>query len=206
MATGWYISTSGKYLGLIRLAFAFATFGVGLLISLPHNRSWAQLVIYQILIGLGIGPNFQALLVAMQNQVQSKDRSTATATFGFVRNLSTSIAIVIGNVVFQNGMEKKQVELRTALGAQAASFFSGKTAEARVFMIETLTEDGQISVKGAFYSSLRNVWIVAVVMAAMGLIASVFVKGKELSAVHEEVRTGLQDERKVERESGDQSV
>lgn len=194
--TGWYISQTGAYLLPIRLGFALIVLGLGLLLDLPHDRQWAKLIIFQLLIGFGIGPNFQALLVAIQAHVKPKEYSTATATFGFMRNLATSIGVVVGNVAFQNSMKKQGDTLRAVLSEEQAELFAGNTAEASVFFVRLLDPEQQVVVKEAFYDSLRSVWIVAVVVGAVGLIVTAFVKGMELSRLHEEVRTGLGVEEK----------
>ncbi|KAH0008378.1 DNA repair protein RAD50, partial [Aureobasidium melanogenum] len=74
---------------------------------LSANSSWAKLIIFQIIAGIGIGPNFQAPLIALQTGVQPRDIATATATFGFVRQIFTSISVVIGQTVYQNQMNSK---------------------------------------------------------------------------------------------------
>lgn len=50
-----------------------------------------------------MGPNFQAPLIAIQTTVKPSDIATATGTFGFIRQLSTSISVVLGGVIFQVG-------------------------------------------------------------------------------------------------------
>jgi hypothetical protein len=189
--TGALISKTGNYLLPIRVGFALAVLGVGLLYDLPRDKMWAKIIIYQVLLGFGIGPNFQALLLALQNQVEPKHYATATATFGFIRNLAMSIGIVVGNVVFQNSMEKKAGLLQATLGSETAAFFKGGVAESSAFVIERLGDAQKVIVRGAFYDSLRNVWITAVVLAAVGMISVAGIKGKELSKVHTEIKTGL---------------
>jgi hypothetical protein len=130
--TGWYISATGRYLDCVRLGFAFSALGFGLLIDLTSHKTWSKIILFQVICGIGIGPNFQALLLALQTQVQAQDYATATAAFGFTRNLATSIGIVIGNVVFQNSMLKKNEILIESLGSQTAELFYGAAPEASV--------------------------------------------------------------------------
>lgn len=68
----------------------------GLHFDLPHSRQWARVLIFQIILGAGIRPNFQALTVAFQSAVKSSDVGSATSTFSFVRDLATSIGLVVG--------------------------------------------------------------------------------------------------------------
>ncbi|RAL60452.1 hypothetical protein DID88_000227 [Monilinia fructigena] len=61
-----------------------------------------------------------------------------TATFGFTRNLSTSISVVVGSVVFQNEMQKRGAELVSALGSSIASELGGGSAGASVDIVKAL--------------------------------------------------------------------
>ena len=196
--TGWYISSTGRYMDCIRVAFAFSVLGFGILYDLPLGKTWSKIIIYQIICGLGIGPNFQSLLLALQNQVKPHHYATVTATLGFTRNLATAIGVVVGNVVFQNSMLKQESYLKASLGPEVAELLSGKNAESSVFLVDKLPTLQRDIARAAYYSALRNVWLTAVAFAAAGLITCVFIKGRELSKVHEKVETGLAaEERKA---------
>lgn len=190
--TGWYISATGRYIDCVRLGFAFSALGFGLLIDLTSHQTWSKIILFQIICGIGIGPNFQALLLALQTQVQAQDYATATAAFGFTRNLATSIGIVIGNVVFQNSMLKKSEILIESLGSQTAELFYGAAPEASVRIVDTLPSTQKLTVRNAYYTSLRGVWFLAQGLAAAGLLIILFVRVKELSRVHEQIKTGLE--------------
>lgn len=198
--TGWYISSTGRYMDCIRAAFAFSVLGFGLLYDLPLGKTWSKIIIYQIICGLGIGPNFQSLLLALQNQVKPHHYATVTATLGFTRNLATAIGVVVGNVVFQNSMLKQESYLKASLGPEVAELLSGKNAESSVFLVDKLPTLQRDIARAAYYSALRNVWLTAVAFAAAGLITCVFIKGRELSRVHEKVETGLAAEERKARD------
>ncbi|OBT86101.1 hypothetical protein VE02_05405 [Pseudogymnoascus sp. 03VT05] len=198
--TGIYISKTGRYLDCIRVAFTLSVLGFGLLYDLPLGKTWSKIIIYQIICGLGVGPNFQSLLLALQNQVKPSHYASVTATLGFTRNLATAIGVVVGNVVFQNSMLEQEPHLRASLSPQAAEMLSGKNAESSVFFVNTLAALERDIARAAYYASLRNVWLTAVTFAAAGLITCVFIKGRELSKVHEKVETGLAAEERKARD------
>jgi len=122
------------------------------------------------------------------------DIATATATFGFIRNLSTSISVVIGSVVFQNEMQKKRPILEAALGPTVAALLSGGSAGANVEIVKNLPEAQKVVARQAFYESLRTMWIIYVAFAGLGLVISMAVGKKELSNEHAVVKTGLEEE------------
>jgi hypothetical protein len=67
--TGIFIKKTGKYLPLIWFGMVMMTLGFGLFIDLDVDSSWAKIIIYQIIAGIGVGPNFQSPLIALQSLV-----------------------------------------------------------------------------------------------------------------------------------------
>jgi hypothetical protein len=157
--TGVFIKKTGKYLPPIWFGLVLMTIGFGLFIDLDVDANWAKIIIFQIVAGIGVGPNFQSPLIALQSTVQPRDIATATATFGFTRNLSTAISVVIGGVVFQNQMVKKTAQLVAGLGPRLANELSGGSAGANVGLVQSLPPAQQAVAKEAFFESLRTMWI-----------------------------------------------
>ncbi|KAF2788415.1 hypothetical protein K505DRAFT_366486 [Melanomma pulvis-pyrius CBS 109.77] len=201
--TGIFIRKTGQYLPPIWSGLTLMTIGFGLFIDLGPNSSWAKIIIYQIVAGMGVGPNFQSPLIALQSLVPKRDIATATATFGFVRNLGSAISIVVGSVIFQNQMKSKQPMLRAGLGPEIASAFEGGSAGANVGIIASLPENEKAIARLAFSDSLSTMWIMYVVFAALGLGVSFFITKNVLNKQHEETKTGLGEEKKrrLEREA-----
>jgi hypothetical protein len=156
---GVFIKKTGKYRPPIWFGLTVMTIGYGLFVDLDADPNWAKIVIFQIIAGIGVGPNFQSPLIALQAQIEPRDIATATATFGFMRNLSTSISVVIGGVVFQNQMANKYQTLVDALGPLTANLLSGGNAGASVGIVNTLPYAQQMVARKAFFESLRAMWI-----------------------------------------------
>ncbi|PVI03722.1 multidrug resistance protein fnx1 [Periconia macrospinosa] len=201
--TGIFIRKTGQYLPCIWFGFVLMTAGFGTFIDLAPNSSWAKIIIYQIIGGIGVGPNFQSPLIALQSLVPKRDIATATATFGFIRNLGSAASVVIGSVVFQNEMVSKQPMLVNALGAQTAAQFGGGSAGANVGLIQRLPDKEKAIARQAFSDSLSTMWIMYVCFSACGLVVSTFITKNVLSKQHEETTTGLEAEarRREEREA-----
>ncbi|KAI8189002.1 Efflux pump dotC [Colletotrichum sp. SAR 10_75] len=126
---GYVIRKTGNYLYLIIAGMAVATLGFGLFHDLPLQRNFTKIVLYQIVAGLGIGPNFQSPLIAVQTSVEPRDIAAATSTFGFIRQMATSISVVIGGVVFNNEMQKQHPRLLAELGPELAGLLSGSSTQ-----------------------------------------------------------------------------
>ncbi|KAL8862798.1 MAG: hypothetical protein Q9178_000740 [Gyalolechia marmorata] len=210
-AVGVFIKKTGQYLPPIWFGMIFMTLGFGLYIDLPDSPSWSRIIIYQIIAGIGVGPNFQAPLIALQTLVKAKDIATATATFGFTRNIATSISVVIGGVIFQNGMARRQDMLAAGLPPETAAVLGGGSAGSATELVKGLPPQQKRVADRVYTESLRMMWVYYVVVAVVGLGCS-FAIGKEtLSKVHEVRKQGLAgqeeerlkevEEKRVRRES-----
>lgn len=194
MVTGIYIKMTGRYLDPIRLGFVLTVLGSGLWFIFPRTESWAQIVIFQILAGMGVGAIFQPPLIALQSNVPAQNNASATASFGLMRNVASAVAVVTGSVAFSNRMSAQQDMLRDVLGDAVASLLSGDRAQGNLFVVDTLDESKQRIVREAFFWALRGIWIESVCFAAAGLLACLLIPNKKLEKEHVEVKTGLEGE------------
>lgn len=67
--TGVFIKKTGQYLPMIWFGMILMTLGFGLFIDFDVNTSWAKIIVFQIIAGIGVGPNFQSPLIALQSLV-----------------------------------------------------------------------------------------------------------------------------------------
>jgi EmrB/QacA subfamily drug resistance transporter len=199
-ATGLYIKKTGRFRDPIWLGLILMTLGYGLFIDLPNHPQWSKIIIYQIIAGIGVGPNFQSPLIALQAHIKGHDMAVATATFGFVRNLSTSISVVLGGVVFTNELKNKYSDLVPALGDERARLLTSASFGATTGIIRSLTGPARRAVDVAYTSSLQKMWIFYTAFAAFGIFISLFISKIELSRVHEKARTGIEEQERVRQE------
>lgn len=168
--------------------------GSGLFVKLDAGSSLAVVLVFQLIAGIGGGLLFEPPLIALQAMTSQEDIATAIGTLGFVRQLSTSLAAVIGGVVFQNGMDLQGPKLRSAgLPSDVLAELTGARAAANVGdIVSNLSDPLQnLVVREAFAESLRNVWIICTCMIFCGLLFSLFIKKTKLSREHVETKTGL---------------
>lgn len=181
------------------------TIGLGLLIHVNAASAIGEIIAFELVTGIGAGLLFQPPLTALQALTEQDDIATATATFSFVRNLATAMSVVIGGVVFQNGMDTQVPDLRAAgLPRNITDPLSGGAAAANVMIIGTITDPTQaLAVKQAFAWSVRNIWILCTCISACGVVASAFITRQVLSKEHVETKTGLKEKRSVATETGE---
>jgi hypothetical protein len=171
-------------------ASSTATAGFGLFITLGPTTSLPSLVAIEVIAAMGIGAVFQAPLIAYQAAVDTADMAIATALFGFVRSLSTSVSVVIGGVVFQNTIQDYSDKLSTVLGnASLAGDFSAANATSSVLVVHTLDSLQQDAVKEMYVAGLREMWKMYAGIAGCGLVAALLMKKHTLAEPESEERS-----------------
>ena len=188
---GFVIRATGNYKIGINVGLAVMTLGFGLFIDLDETSSLAKMVLYQFVAGIGVGPNFQSPLIALQAGVEGRDIASATSTFSFMRQIAGSISIVVGGAIFNNQMQEQEPALEKELGVDLADRLSGHNAAASVAMVGSLKgEEGDVA-RRAYAKALQMMYIVYVAFGAAGLISGLFIRQRKLSRQHTEHKTGL---------------
>lgn len=191
--TGVYIIQTGRYIPAMYTGLPLMVLGTGLLTTLEIELQFPKLITYQLLIGAGIGMNFEGPLLALQASNSLQDTSTATATISFIRMLASAMSAVIGGVVFQNQINKEYPDLLAAIGPDIAGLFSGVEAAANVNAVKKLPMELQLVVKEAFLKSLRGMWIMYVAFATIALLGGAFVGVHHLTENRGAVVIGLRE-------------
>ena len=199
-ATGIFMKKTGLFREPIIFGLCFMTLGFGLFIAFPDHRVWSKIIIFQIITGIGVGPNFQAPLIALQSHLKGHDIAAGTATFGFVRNLSTALSVVLGGVVFQNQLRSHQARLEQALGDRLGGLLTSSSFGATAAQLKQLPKEQRDVLAQVYTDSLQKMWIFYTAFAAFGIFISLFIKKKELSNKWEKSRTGLEEQERVRKE------
>jgi MFS family permease len=178
---------------LIVVGTILMVLGTGLYVKMNAGTPLIELIVFQLIAGFGIGNLFNPPIIVIQNETPQEHVATATSTQAFVRNMATAVGVVIGSIIFEHGMAARSVNLRRAgLPSDLLDKFSGSKAAANVGLVKTITDARQAqAVKDAFAWSIRNMFIFYTCVAAVGLIASFFIRSSKLSSEHVETRTGL---------------
>ncbi|KIV88907.1 hypothetical protein PV10_08536 [Exophiala mesophila] len=195
VATGIIIHQSGRYMELIWGGVVLLTLGNGLYITFGAASPLGSIIAIQIVAGVGVGLLFDPPLIALQALVSQEDTAIATATLSFVRSIGVSLSIVIGGVVFQNGMGLQKSKLQDlGLSVELADVLSGPSAAINIDLIRTISDPLQkLGVKAAYALSLRNLWILCTGIAACSVFAVALIARKDLSRTHTETRTGIKE-------------
>ena len=132
-------------------------------------------------------------MLAIHSTVRQADVASATASLGFLNSLATALSVVVGGVVFQNSMSARQSTLSAAgLEPSVLEALTGDKAAANVNIVKTMMDATQHrAVQDAFAWSVRNIFIMYTCIAGVTVVASIFIKQKQMSTEHSETKTGI---------------
>ncbi|OAA65615.1 major facilitator superfamily transporter [Niveomyces insectorum RCEF 264] len=203
--SGVYLRKTGRFHDPIVLGFVLSVLGAGLLYDLPHDldgppsraSAWARLIMFQVIVGGGIGMLFQPPLVALQSNVPPQNNASATASFSLMRSMASAISVVAGSAAFDNKMTAQFQAILAAVGGDTATAtaLTGNQAQANLMLVDTLPAAARGPVRGAQYTALQQIWIQTVCFSAAGLVACFFIRRKPLRQTHETVQTGIEGEK-----------
>ncbi|KAL4748024.1 hypothetical protein BDW72DRAFT_205965 [Aspergillus terricola var. indicus] len=167
--------TSGLYLLPLIVSCSLAAAAAG--IFMQQTRKYLPVMYiaqgFLILIGIGVGMNIEAPILAAQAATSARDTAAVTAAMGFVRPLSTAISVVVGGVVLQNEMNAKNEGLASHLGLNSTSArgFSGDLAASSVGEISALglNADQEALIRKTYFEALRVVWIMRIYANGMSV-------------------------------------
>ena len=98
--SGRIISKTGTYKKLAIVSFATGTAGMLLLSTLTQNTSSLELIIYEIIMGIGAGLAMPLFTVAAQNSVTKRDLGVVTSSSMYFESLGSVIGLaVLGTIV-----------------------------------------------------------------------------------------------------------
>lgn len=178
--TGFLIAITGSYTWVLWLGTTLTTLGLGLYINLGTEFSAVRIILYQVIASAGVGINFQTPLIALQAGTRQQDVASASATFGFIRQLASSIIITVGGAVFQNRMQTHQKKISAAVGPDLASTLNGFSIAAHTDLVYHLPREQRAVVQQAVVDSLRVVWIVYTALSGISFFCTLLVKRRSL--------------------------
>ncbi|KAL1735345.1 major facilitator superfamily domain-containing protein [Schizophyllum commune] len=156
LSAGMTISRIGKYRPFIWTFSVVYCLGYGLMIKLDDDSSTAEKIVFPLLAGLGCGPMFQTNLIAMHASMPVKDMATATGALTFMRTLSSTSGLSVGQTILTNTLRKK------LSGVEGIGFDPASGAGLdNIAMIHQISDpDLRRRVTHAFVQSISTIWIV----------------------------------------------
>ncbi|WP_083419667.1 MDR family MFS transporter [Pseudofrankia sp. BMG5.36] len=169
--TGRLVSRTGQYRVYPIVGSALMAIAIVMLATrITPGIGSAELVIYMLLLGLGLGGVMPVLVVSVQNAVEFRDLGAATSGSAFFRSIGGSFGTAILGAIFANQLTSK---LATSLhGAALPQNFS--PSEVSPKLVSGLPPAVRQGFEGAYTDAIQVAFWVAAPVAAIALVLSCF--------------------------------
>jgi EmrB/QacA subfamily drug resistance transporter len=175
-----------RYLGTIGAAVLVV--GLWLLAQVTVGTPEVEVVRDLVLIGLGVGVGMPLYLNATQSAVDTRYLGVVSSQIQFWRNIGSTVGVAILGAVLAHDLAQK---IAAAIPPQfQGAIPSGGNAQA-IFgsaAIERIPPQVLVAIRGAFASSLHDVFIIAAAVAALAMVASLFLQEVPLRGRTERAR------------------
>ncbi|KAK6833144.1 MFS-type transporter [Apiospora arundinis] len=163
IGTGYYVKRTGDYLIPIRAGAIIMAVGTGLFINFGATTDWAKIIVFLFVAGLGAGPMFQTPMLALQSHLDPHDIAASVSAMTFIRNLCTSISIVMGSVLLQRTLGGEGLSAGVGQGAGGGGKEVGPSRD-------------------TYMSALHIMWIFYTAWCGVLVILTWLIKGRNIKA------------------------
>ena len=162
------------------LAWILLTTGTGLNVLMRPYSNGGILYAMRIIPAIGGGFLFQLPVFAVQSTTVDEDLGVATSTVTFFRILGQSVGVAVGGTVFQNEFDRLigKAVLKGEIGEEFV--ITGAKAAGAYDDIRKFPLGVRESYRYVYADSLRLIWYVTAVMAAVGFLVSLGVRNESM--------------------------
>ena len=190
ISSGIYISRTGKYRWFPLAGTIGVTIGLALLTRLGAHTSLGLVSLYILVFGLGLGLFMQVLTLVVQNAVPMREMGVATSSVTFFRSMGGAIgASALGAVLTARiGFEFLHYLPPAVLargGNQVSQLIQSPAVLDRLKLTDPALHEGIIQ---AYSHAIDRLFLVAVPISVLSVIASLFINQVQLRTTNTQVR------------------
>jgi EmrB/QacA subfamily drug resistance transporter len=210
MGSGVAISKTGKYRAFPLVGVVLMTVALlGMSFVVDADTSVWTLVPFMVLLGLGLGFNFQPVILAVQNAVSPREMGVATSSVTFFRQMGGTI----GTAAFLSVLfSRLPVDIEESLTSAAATDprvaealqsgqLQGGTDLSDTSFIQDLPDFLALPFKTGFSNSIDLVLLIAAVVVGIGFFVFLFLPQVALSN-----KSGIQARQAAAQTAGEPAV
>jgi EmrB/QacA subfamily drug resistance transporter len=181
VASGKLITKFGKYKIFPLIGTPVLALGLWLFSHLQVNTSEITLGIWMFIIGLGLGSFMQVTVLAIQNAVSKNEIGVATSSATFFRSIGASLGgAVFGTIL----VSRFSIHLQQLLPG-GSGFKIGAGSMQQAANLSSLPPGVANNVLEAFVRSFHDMFLIAIIFAALAFIVSIFLRDIPLRTSHE---------------------
>lgn len=205
--SGRWISRIGRYKWFPVAGAAMLVLGLLLFTQLQVTTTLWLAFLYMVIIGIGLGLSMQALILGVQNSVEVRDLGAGTSAITFFRSLGGSFGVAILGTLLSTRLtggltDRLPAALSELPPNQQAPLDPSTFSINEPAKIMALPDPLRAAVQESFVSALHLVFLVAGLIAIVGLVLSLLVPDEELRGPAPESRSG----KSLEQETHDEAA
>jgi EmrB/QacA subfamily drug resistance transporter len=169
------------YRRMCMASFAFLLVGATLLTRVGLGSSQFDVSVAMVCVGVGMGFGFIATTLAAQNSVDLPRMGVATGLVNFTRQLGGVFGVAIGAALMLTTVTDRLAEALPHAHIKASELLSPQAAG----HFPAATQD---IVRGAFADALHSVFVAALVIVLLGMLAIALMPGGKPAAIRDAAR------------------
>lgn len=170
---GRIISRTGRYKGIMIGGGVVMILSLLGLSTIDAHTSFVLLSVYLFGLGISVGALMQNLVLAVQNTLDIREMGAGTSAVAFFRSLGGTIGVSALGAVLANVVKEDIATGLASLGVQSEAL-GGSTGA--VPDLATLPAPFRTVVENAYADGIAEIFLIAVPMAVIALIAVLFLK------------------------------
>ncbi|WP_353829134.1 MFS transporter [Agromyces sp. SYSU T0242] len=180
---GALVSRFGRWKGWMLLGSALIVVGVTLMSTLRYDTDFLWVSVFMVVLGAGLGMVMQNLTLVVQNDTPASQLGAASSNVNFFRTIAGTIGVtVMGSVL------ATQVTTRVTDGLSSYTPTSPEEVAALqglagggVPKVGELPDAIRVIVEGAYGQGIADVFLIAIPLAVLSLIAIALLPNRPLS-------------------------
>jgi MFS family permease len=189
MIAGRVTTNTGRYKVFPVVGSVLMVVGLFLLAQMDTDTSRVTSGLYMAVLGAGMGCLMQITMLVSQNSVEMKDMGVASSSTTLFRTLGASFGVAIMGALFNSRVQDVMAERAGALGSAATE----RSAQLDAASMARLPEAAQEAYKHAVSSGTHSAFLLGAAVAAVALVAAVFVKEVPLKGAAPQAGENVED-------------
>jgi EmrB/QacA subfamily drug resistance transporter len=173
---GQLITKYGRWKRYLVAGAVVMTVGLALLATISQSTDVVLLCAYMAILGIGVGMLMQNLVLAAQNDVPAHELGATTSALTFFRSMGGAVGVSALGAVFASRVTNLFAE-------RTGQPVGGTGAAAQVPDLTTLPPEVLRIVQEVYGIASANLFLVGVPIAALAIVAVLFIKEKPLSTL-----------------------
>ncbi|WP_100345928.1 MDR family MFS transporter [Compostimonas suwonensis] len=170
---GNLISRFGKWKAFMVTGGVLLTVGTALMGTIRYDTNYVLVSVFMFILGAGVGMVMQNLVLIVQNSVEPSRLGTASASVAFFRSLGGAAGVSVMGSILATRVMTLITEGLTSLGGPAAGA-AGSLEGGTIPNVADLPGPIRTVVEAAYGEAVGDVFLVAVPIALVALIAIIF--------------------------------